>query len=74
MGDLFGAVLEFLFANRWFRYAVGTLVIAGTLWGGDYSTSLPWIVLAVISVWLILHELIDRHLKAKRVKQARPHE
>jgi hypothetical protein len=68
MGDLFGTILELFYANRWFRYAIGGLVIAGTVWGGDFSTSLPWIVLAVIGGWLVLHELIDRHLKSKRRK------
>lgn len=68
MGDFFGTLLEFLFANRWVRYAVGGLVIAGTLWGGDFSTSLPWIVLAIIVAWLVVHELIDRYLRSKRQK------
>lgn len=68
MGDFFGTLLEFLFVKRWFRYAVGALIIAGTLWSGDFSTSLPWFVLAILSGWLIVHELIDRHLQSKRQK------
>ncbi|MGL5446213.1 MAG: hypothetical protein ACRDBL_02770 [Rhabdaerophilum sp.] len=68
MGDFLGSILELLFGNRWVRYAIGGLVLAGTFWGGDFSTSLPWIVLAIIVGWLVLHEIIDRHLKSKRQK------
>jgi hypothetical protein len=68
MGDLFGLIIEQLMTNRWWRYGICGLVIAGTIYGGDFSTALPWVVLAIVGGWLVLHELIDRHLKSKRRK------
>jgi len=73
MSDLFGTILELFFSNRWVRHTVGGLVILGTLWTGDFSQSLPWLVLAVIIGGLVIHEFIDRHLKAKRQKQLDRH-
>jgi hypothetical protein len=63
MSDLFGAILELLFGNRWIRYAVGALVYVGTVWNGDFSTAQPWIVLGVNTLWLAGFELADRFRK-----------
>ncbi|CAN1556891.1 hypothetical protein MCEMSEM23_02450 [Rhabdaerophilaceae bacterium] len=73
MSDLFGLMIEGLMSNRWWRYAICGSVIVVTLLTGEFSSSLPWIVLAVMVGWLVVHEFIDRHLKAKRMGQGDRH-
>ena len=63
MGDFFGYLLELLTSNRWIRYGLGGLIYAGTIWNADFSTALPWIVLAVNTIWLVGHEIADRRRK-----------
>lgn len=66
MGDFFGTILEQFMGWRWLRYLVAAVVILGTVLKGDFSTALPWLVLAIILGWLIIHALIDRHRATRR--------
>jgi hypothetical protein len=66
MGDFFGTLLEQFMGLRWLRYLVAAIVVIGTVVKGDFSTALPWLVLAIITGWLVIHALIDRYRANKR--------